>query len=122
MFGKNALLKQDLDESGALWVQEMFHTIQGEGPFTGLPAVFIRLGGCNLKCHFCDTDFESSTWRPSHDELIDKFNALETAETTRLVVLTGGEPFRQNAVPLMTTLLAAGWTIQVETAGLLWLP
>lgn len=52
MFGQNPIRKRD-HVSASLRVQEIFHTIQGEGPFTGMPAVFLRLAGCNLKCHFC---------------------------------------------------------------------
>lgn len=59
MFGTNPNRKADYGNGLTLWVQEAFYTIQGEGPFTGEPAVFIRLGGCNLSCHFCCV---GSTW------------------------------------------------------------
>ena len=64
MFGTNPSRKQVLDDGQELWVQEVFYTLQGEGPFSGQPALFIRLAGCNLRCFWCDTEFESSTWRP----------------------------------------------------------
>jgi organic radical activating enzyme len=60
MFGKNATLKRELSDGQLLYVQEVFRTIQGEGPHAGLPATFVRLWGCHLKCYFCDTDFESN--------------------------------------------------------------
>ena len=60
MFGGNVARKQVLDDGQQLWVQEVFYTLQGEGPWTGHPSIFVRLAGCNLKCFWCDTDFESS--------------------------------------------------------------
>ena len=59
MFGKNKILKAEIHDGLNLDVQEIFPTIQGEGPYVGYPAVFIRLGGCNLACSFCDTEFDS---------------------------------------------------------------
>ena len=51
MFGKNHILKQNLNNGDSLWVQEMFYTIQGEGLYAGWPAIFIRMAGCNLRCY-----------------------------------------------------------------------
>jgi len=59
MFGTNPLSKPIESDGLYLEVQDIFSTIQGEGPFAGKPAVFLRLAGCNLRCFFCDTDFES---------------------------------------------------------------
>lgn len=119
MFGSNVPRKQVLDDGEELWVQEVFYTLQGEGPFAGQPSVFVRLAGCNLKCFWCDTDFESSTWRPSLDELLQRI-AIERPSFADLIVITGGEPFRQNIQPLVTRLLAQGLTVQIETSGTLW--
>jgi organic radical activating enzyme len=74
----------------------------------------MRLWGCNLACSFCDTDFESNPNLYSIAEL------LLRAEDAELVVLTGGEPLRQNIVPLVSALHDDGHTIQIETAGTLW--
>lgn len=129
MFGTNRSEKQvSPNQHGPLWVQEVFETIQGEGPDTGTPAVFVRLAGCNLRCHFCDTDFESSTWRPTMPELIGRITGL-AADARRggrwrlgLVVLTGGEPLRQPIVPLVEQLNELGFRVQIETAGTLSYP
>ncbi len=119
MLGTNPLRPQELEDGTQLWVQELFYTLQGEGPFAGRPAVFLRLAGCNLCCYFCDTDFESSQWHPTLDEIIGKIEGLSPAPT-RFVVITGGEPFRQNITPLVTTLLEKGYAVQIETNGTLW--
>jgi 7-carboxy-7-deazaguanine synthase len=119
VFGKNPVRHQDLTEAYTLWIQAIFPTLQGEGPFAGHPAVFVRLAGCNLRCWFCDTDFESSPWRPSLEEIVDEVTRL-MPPAADLVVLTGGEPFRQNIRPLVDALLSRGWRVQIETNGTLW--
>ncbi len=124
MFGQNQILRAEHQLDGqTLWVQEVFGTIQGEGPFAGQAAVFVRLAGCNLKCMVCDTDFESSNWHPTLDELQAKINEVSQRDVpgATLIVLTGGEPMRQQIVPFCKRELAAGWRIQVETAGTLWI-
>jgi 7-carboxy-7-deazaguanine synthase len=122
MFGNNPVRKQDL-ESAALWVQEVFPTIQGEGPEAGKSAVFVRLAGCNLRCWFCDTDFESSDWRPDLPALVARIKQeREQVPQSDLIVLTGGEPLRQNILPLISALSAEGFYVQIETAGTLWVP
>lgn len=123
MFGANPLRKQELDPSGTLWVQELFPTIQGEGPNAGRSALFLRLGGCNLKCWFCDTDFESSTLRLTPSALAERIQREMRTDhfRTDLLVITGGEPLRQNLVPLLA-LLEYKVEIQIETAGTIWVP
>jgi len=106
-------------ERGYLYqVQEVFHTIQGEGPFAGKPAVFVRLTGCPLRCWFCDT-----TW---DDEKDPKLSARAVAELihdelqgARLVVFTGGEPTRFDLTPLLEELdkFDEDLHYQIETAG-----
>jgi organic radical activating enzyme len=124
MFGTNPLRKQELDPTGTLWVQEIFPTIQGEGPNAGCSALFLRLGGCNLRCWFCDTDFESSTLRLSASALAERI--VREIKTDRfqgdLIVVTGGEPLRQNLVPLFRLLELEDFRIQIETAGTIWVP
>ena len=112
-------MKQEKTFNRTYWVQEVFPTIQGEGPYTGTPAVFVRLAGCNLRCHFCDTDFTSSDWLPT---LLDLLVAINSAArgTLKLVVITGGEPMRQPLWPLVHALLNARYAVQIETAGVIW--
>jgi organic radical activating enzyme len=98
-------------------VGEPFRTIQGEGPFAGRPATFLRLGGCHLRCLWCDTDFTSNRRHWDVDMLL---GPLLAPGAPQLVVITGGEPMRQNLVPLCQLLLEAGRTVQVETAGSYW--
>ena len=119
MRGTNPIRKQQLDGTGKLWVQEVFYTLQGEGPFCGYPAVFVRLAGCNLKCYWCDTAFESSAWEPELSELLGDIES-KRPNFCKLIVITGGEPFRQNISPLIRQLLNSGLAVQIETNGTLW--
>lgn len=120
MYGGNPVRGQDLGSGQTLWIQEVFYTLQGEGPFSGQPSVFVRTAGCNLRCYWCDTDFESSGWHPTLDELCVAIDEKRPATCT-LVVITGGEPMRQNIVPLLNRLLQSGLRVQIETNGTLWL-
>lgn len=120
MKGANPVRPQETDDGLTLWVQEVFYTLQGEGPFAGHPSVFVRLAGCNLRCYWCDTEFESSDWRPSLDQLFDEIDRLRPANCD-LIVLTGGEPLRQNIVPFIKRCLGRDWRVQIESNGTLWL-
>lgn len=120
MFGNNPIRSPVKSDGQSLEVQHIFPTLQGEGPFTGHPAVFVRLGGCNLACSFCDTEFES--FRPmALADIMARVLEL-SGGVRRLAVITGGEPMRQNIVPLCAALLAGGFTVQVETNGTLLQP
>jgi len=135
MFGKNPKPSFGFEQTGErVLVRALFPTIQGEGPFTGHPAIFVRLGGCPLHCWFCDTDFTEarSEWYTA-EELVwmcatNWDNARWQAEP--LVVITGGEPLYQNVGPLIRGLLDSGFQVQIETSGavknvpsaLLWQP
>jgi 7-carboxy-7-deazaguanine synthase len=102
-------------------VFKIFSTIQGEGPFTGRPAIFIRLFGCNLQCPWCDTDYTSN------NELMETGEVIRTAvgmlplsmRCTPLAVITGGEPFRQNLSALVRELRDWKFDVQIETNGTL---
>lgn len=121
MFGNNPVRSQVLDPSGKLNVIEVFYTIQGEGPYAGMPSVFVRLAGCNLRCHFCDTNFEEGAHLMEVSDLVADIK-LKAKGKTKLVVITGGEPLIQNIVPLCKALVADSFRIQIETAGTIWVP
>lgn len=99
-------------------VNEIFYTLQGEGAHSGIPAVFIRFSGCNLRCPWCDTDFSEYT-EMSADEIVTEALALYDIpnERRKMVVLTGGEPSLQVDKPLIDALHAAGFYICIETNG-----
>ncbi len=113
MRGSNPIRPPVMDDGAQLAVQEIFATLQGEGPYAGWPALFVRLGGCNLACDFCDTDFEDFAQMPVAD-------IVAKAKGHKLVVITGGEPLRQNIAPLCEALIAADVKIQIETNGTLY--
>lgn len=93
-------------------INDIFYTLQGEGYFTGVAAVFIRLADCNLNCSFCDTNFKGSIEMGLEDiaETIGQYNAKH-------IVLTGGEPSLQTDDALVNMLHREGCFIQIETNG-----
>jgi 7-carboxy-7-deazaguanine synthase len=102
--------RKEYREDGMLEVHSIFDTIQGEGPLAGTPATFIRLAGCNLQCVWCDTEYTERTLQHPAD--------IATQCNQNLVVITGGEPMRQNLVPLVMRLRSQGkYYVQVETNG-----
>jgi len=121
MLNKQIPIKQDLGHPNSLAVNSIFYTIQGEGPFAGTPAVFVRLAGCNLQCPDCDTEY--GLWKVMSVSDILEAIAEVTPETNRvrcpLIVITGGEPFRQNIRKLTIALLENLYQVQVETNGTL---
>lgn len=119
MFGKNEVTKPFRDAAGRLLVNEIFYTIQGEGPDAGCPAVFIRLSKCNLRCYFCDTEFESGKEMAVGD-VIEIVRTLTKGNNCHLIVITGGEPLLQNVVPVIEHLNKNGYRVSVETAGTVW--
>lgn len=127
MFGQNPVAKSEIEGDGySLHVVNgsPFYTIQGEGPFAGHPAVFLRLHGCPLRCFFCDTNFSNpADLRRATTDIVNDIQAIRNQHPhCNLLVITGGEPVRQNLEPLVTMLLPLSWDIQVETAGILWQP
>ena len=111
--------KQRRDD-GRLDIKEVFWTLQGEGPFAGRPAVFIRLAGCNLQCPGCDTDYTTNAETVDTRELI-QCAAVVVSQSCDLkeplAVITGGEPFRQDLRLLVRLLRDNGFTVQIETNG-----
>lgn len=109
-------------DGGFLQVHSIFATIQGEGPFAGYPAIFIRLAGCNLQCPGCDTDYTSKRHTMTVEDVIAEVYSVSQGKNIDLVVITGGEPFRQVLRPLAEVLLDENWIVQIETNGTLWQP
>jgi 7-carboxy-7-deazaguanine synthase len=103
-------------------IAEIYRSIQGEGLLTGVPSVFVRTSGCNLRCWFCDTPYTS--WRPEgRDMSIDEIVAQVEEWETRHVVVTGGEPMLfAELIPLCDRLRGSGRHVTIETAGTLYLP
>lgn len=116
MLGTNLIRPPVAGDGMTLDVVEIFPTLQGEGPFVGVPALFIRLGGCNLACRFCDTEFE--TFAPTSLDILCE--SIVSHPSLPLVVITGGEPFRQPIAPLCDAALSMGRMVQIETNGTLW--
>ena len=104
-------------------VNEIFYTLQGEGAHMGIPAVFVRFSGCNLRCHWCDTEFTDFTEMQA-EEIVAQVTELYDIpnERHKMVVLTGGEPSLQVDKPLIDALHAAGFYICIETNGTRLLP
>lgn len=113
--------KRDYRADGSLdIVGSPFYTIQGEGPFAGRPAVFVRLAGCNLQCPGCDTDYTTGRKRMGYIDLASEVDVIMPSRlrySGGLVVVTGGEPFRQNLGPLVQNLLHQDYDVQIETNG-----
>ncbi|RQP09798.1 MAG: 7-carboxy-7-deazaguanine synthase QueE [Chryseobacterium sp.] len=104
-----------LNEGKMLPVMEHFYTLQGEGAHTGKAAYFIRLGGCDVGCHWCDV---KESWNPELHPLMDAETlATVAAQHCKTIVLTGGEPLMWNLNILTARLKELGCTIHVETSG-----
>ena len=100
-----------------LKINEIYASIQGESSHTGLPCIFIRLTGCNLRCNWCDTAY---AFHKGDDLTVEE--TIQKVETFSLplVEITGGEPLMQEEVyPLMDKLLETGYRVMLETGGAL---
>ncbi len=93
-------------------INEIFYSLQGEGFYTGVPSVFVRFSGCNLRCSFCDTEHESGTMM-TDDEIV----AQVASYPCRHVVLTGGEPSLWIDSDFVDKLHNAGFYVCIETNG-----
>jgi 7-carboxy-7-deazaguanine synthase len=99
-------------------ITEIYKSIQGESTHAGLPCVFVRLTGCNLRCSWCDSEYTfSGGHRRTLEEVLEEVEQLSPGGG--LVEITGGEPLLQEreVVPLMQRLLDAGYTVLLETSG-----
>ena len=103
-------------------IAEIFHSVQGEGRLIGVPSVFIRTSGCNLRCEWCDTPYTS--WRPQGNSWeIDKILREVRNYSSRFVVITGGEPLLAEEIEELTDALKkTGSHITIETAATIFRP
>ena len=103
-------------------IAEIFYSLQGEGGLLGMPSVFIRTTGCNLRCSWCDTPYTS--WRPEGEEMsLDRILERTAGYGARHVVVTGGEPLlAPEIVPLTEQLRAQNLHVTIETAGTVFAP
>lgn len=116
--------KQVTLDNQMLDVHSMFYTIQGEGPFTGCPCVFVRLAGCNLQCPGCDTEYTQGRRELSPKDILNHINELWKQAGVdyhnKFVVITGGEPFRQRNIRyLLEELVKNDICVQIESNGTL---
>ncbi len=100
-----------------MYLIEIYKSVQGESSFAGLPCIFVRLAGCNLRCSWCDSEY---TFKGGYKQTLEQVEAaVEQLAPVRLVEFTGGEPMLQERelVPLMERLLAKGYELMIETSG-----
>lgn len=128
MFGLNEIVgKKYFAEAGdKLFVTSVFYTMQGEGPYRGMPAIFVRLAKCNLGCSWCDAFFDDGDWMSVEEVLIqcqqeiDNYYKDEVPDTiydNMVFVLTGGEPSLQNIKPLLEKASVLYAYTQIESNG-----
>ena len=97
-------------------IVETFHSVQGEGYWTGVNAFFIRLGGCDVHCPWCDT---KHSWNANRHPQISTTEIASAAKQANpaIVVITGGEPLMHDLFPLTTALKNVGMQVHLETSG-----
>jgi 7-carboxy-7-deazaguanine synthase len=100
-----------------MYLIELYKSVQGESSFAGLPCIFVRFAGCNLRCAWCDSEYTFTGGKPfTEDEVVAQIEALAPC---KLVEFTGGEPMlhAKELLPLMDRLLTQGYTLMMETSG-----
>ncbi|MGA7523993.1 MAG: radical SAM protein [Acidobacteriaceae bacterium] len=100
-----------------MYLIEIYKSVQGESSFAGLPCIFVRLAGCNLRCAWCDSEYTfAGGLKMTEDEVVAE---IEKLVPVKLVEITGGEPLLQERelAPLMERLLQAGYELMIETSG-----
>jgi 7-carboxy-7-deazaguanine synthase len=93
-------------------VNEIFYSVQGEGNNSGVPFVFVRFAGCNIKCYFCDTEHDMK-YMLTLEQIVNEIKRHDC----KSVVLTGGEPTIHDIEPLIERLVADGYFVAIETNG-----
>ena len=100
-----------------MYLIETYKSVQGESSFAGLPCIFVRLAGCNLRCTWCDSEY---TFKGGYKQTLEEVEqAIADLAPVKLVEFTGGEPMLQakELLPLMDRLLAKGYELMIETSG-----
>lgn len=98
-------------------IVEIFHSVQGEGYHSGVSSIFVRFGRCNLKCEWCDTEFDDF-----ENMDIDSIIEIITNFNCKKIIFTGGEPALQDLEPLIKKLRPKGFNFSIETNGTIELP
>ena len=98
-------------------IVEIFHSVQGEGYHSGESSIFVRFGRCNLRCEWCDTDFDVFD-EMSIQQIVEKISEFNCKK----IIFTGGEPALQNLEPLINKLRPQGYIFSIETNGTVELP
>jgi 7-carboxy-7-deazaguanine synthase len=100
-----------------MYLIELYKSVQGESSFAGLPCIFVRLAGCNLRCAWCDSEYTFTGGKAfTEDEIVAQIEGLAPC---KLIEFTGGEPMLQarELLPLMERLLGRNYTLMIETSG-----
>jgi 7-carboxy-7-deazaguanine synthase len=100
-----------------VYLIEIYKSVQGESSFAGLPCIFVRLAGCNLRCTWCDSEYTfTNGYKATEDEIVAE---IEKLRPVRLIEFTGGEPMLQERelVPLVERLLRSDYELMIETSG-----
>jgi 7-carboxy-7-deazaguanine synthase len=100
-----------------MYLIELYKSVQGESSFAGLPCIFVRLAGCNLRCAWCDSEYTFTGGKAfTEDEVVAQIEGLAPC---KLIEFTGGEPMLQarELLPLMERLLGRNYTLMIETSG-----
>ena len=105
-------MSEEHKKGEVLRINEIFYSIEGEGARVGEPTTFVRLSGCNLRCPFCDTEFDAF-----EEKTIEEIVKEVQRHPAEWVCITGGEALRQDIVPLCQALKDAGYRLHIETNG-----
>jgi 7-carboxy-7-deazaguanine synthase len=100
-----------------VYLIEIYKSVQGESSFAGVPCIFVRLAGCNLRCSWCDSEYTfSGGYKLDAEQVVGE---IEKLAPVKLIEFTGGEPMLQERelLPLMERLLGTGYSLMIETSG-----
>lgn len=106
-----------IGQGSSMKVNEIFHSISGEGAHAGIPAVFVRLAGCNLACSYCDTQYAQKPEQGVEMSVDEILRRVREFREDGWVLITGGEPLSQDIQELVGRLRSRGYRIEVETNG-----